>query len=74
METAMRDTITVSLPSKVRTEVDAFAEQHGLGRSPARVTSVGTAFHAEVAEETERTQRNHVSVLCVLSFISASSA
>lgn len=29
----MRDTITVSLPSEVRTEVDAFAEQHGLARS-----------------------------------------
>jgi metal-responsive CopG/Arc/MetJ family transcriptional regulator len=29
----MRDTITVSLPSEVRTEVDSFAEQHGLARS-----------------------------------------
>jgi metal-responsive CopG/Arc/MetJ family transcriptional regulator len=29
----MRDTITVSLPSEVRTEVDTFAEQHGLARS-----------------------------------------
>ncbi|HEU0015576.1 MAG TPA: ribbon-helix-helix protein, CopG family [Longimicrobium sp.] len=29
----MRDTITVSLPAAVRTEVDAFAEQNGLARS-----------------------------------------
>jgi metal-responsive CopG/Arc/MetJ family transcriptional regulator len=29
----MRDTITVSLPSDIRTQVDAFAELHGLGRS-----------------------------------------
>jgi metal-responsive CopG/Arc/MetJ family transcriptional regulator len=29
----MRDTITVSLPARIRSEVDAFAEQHGLGRS-----------------------------------------
>jgi metal-responsive CopG/Arc/MetJ family transcriptional regulator len=29
----MRDTITVSLPAEVRTEVDDFAAQHGLARS-----------------------------------------
>ena len=29
----MRETITVSLPADVRTQVDEFAEQHGIGRS-----------------------------------------
>lgn len=29
----MRDTITVSLPAEMRTQVDAFAEQHGMARS-----------------------------------------
>lgn len=29
----MRETITVSLPSEMRSEVDSFAEQHGIGRS-----------------------------------------
>lgn len=29
----MRDTITLRLPSEIRTEVDSFAEQHGLRRS-----------------------------------------
>ena len=29
----MRETITVSLPSQIKTEVDAFAEQNGVARS-----------------------------------------
>lgn len=33
LEVQMRDTITVSLPSEVKSEVDAFAEQNGLARS-----------------------------------------